>query len=895
LLAVPFKDGPDEVVFEGHPSAEKKNTAQLLSVRALRASDLSAESPDEQFDMLNLVADPKWQGQVPAMKANTSVEWLAQVDAAKPKAASLEKWRQACAIRSLRAGVAQPLSGALADALLSAPLRGEHSWRESARLLLAIGELMPVDDTKVQAVKHRQARWRRYHDVYLRLAARMAQQQDLLPYSLLAPMLLASSLPLEADIGELFDSFAQLDMIHLSLAGKWREMDDLLSRLQAFHRPALVPALSWAAALADRQQHGPRADSGNGIGYWSFPWRLQDSRSERLFKSNFELALARRLREDACRLLTTRQADVSNFYLVEDLTDPRLWIRVEQSSGDLLRRRPELRQTMRKEFGRRAALRLTRGKRDGNARLIESVTTQFRGTLASAEAFMLLGDQAFQRGRFESAAAHYAAAAEFTDLFQAKKIAIRRRLVAAKMGRQFGEPATESIRIGEQEFSSQQIEQLVAASKRDRQQPQVVIATRGRAPNIVPSPARFTAVKLADAKEIEKVTSLPGITAERGHPQIIWQRLTRPGRFASGNAVSWRHGTDLHHQNLASGKPWQTRIPGLLIQPGTRGKGKKPFDQQPRRLFLASPPIASGDRVFGLFEEQLAAEGGGKLNLIGFEAATGKKVTDQPLYTMRAFRSGKRTASIHVVGTRYVVLHDGVIVCGEIAGPIRWMRTQDRLPRKIAGTWAVVPPWPAPQIYLDTDRLYVTQPEVPYLDCIDLKSGRLKWSSPVLGTSRPLGIVGERLLVETSLELLGLNSTTGEIVWRRPAEHLPMAIEAGEPGGLLYARLRHRPLAKSQKEKAKRPTSRSLAAVELVWIDPAKGDLVGIASLDKLVGPEVSTARFGPWLSDGKDLLVAVQAAVANNPLALFRLTPSGKASGEKVDRWRQLFAMIPY
>ena len=128
--------------------------------------------------------------------------------------------------------------------------------------------------------------------------------------------------------------------------------------------------------------------------------------------------------------------------------------------------------------------------------------------------------------------------------------------------------------------------------------------------------------------------------------------------------------------------------------------------------------------------------------------------------------------------------------------------------------------------------VYVTQPGVPCVGCIEIDSGRLRWRGSPFELRRQIGLAGEQLIVETADGFAAFDSKTGEPAWFHEATDVLYA-QAGRDG-FVYA---HREAVEGG---ASRP--------RLVWLDPLTGATIGDASLDGMRDP---MPRFGSLTRQG--------------------------------------------
>jgi hypothetical protein len=152
---------------------------------------------------------------------------------------------------------------------------------------------------------------------------------------------------------------------------------------------------------------------------------------------------------------------------------------------------------------------------------------------------------------------------------------------------------------------------------------------------------------------------------------------------------------------------------------------------------------------------------------------------------------------------------------------------------------------------------------VAAVECIDAESGELLWRKSFPGLKRLVGLVDERLIVETQSGLTALSSAKGDFLWNHDVGDLLEGQLCGGPGKLLYTR------------REKVPGNENQLRPVLVWLDPASGAERAVVPLDT---QRHDRPMFGPFVTSG-DRLWAFAAGGENEPVrVLYELTPKGPA-----------------
>jgi hypothetical protein len=805
----------------------------------------------------------------PDLHTSPPGEWLAKASAAQPNNVALGAWLRACAVRSVADGAPYRLGGALLDALAADTIGGASPYQDRIEAIHQLATVSPSAPADGNVPAEYAARWARLEDVYDRAGRAAIEQDGGEAFVQLGVRVFGLTPPPGGTVESLWQRLARREIVRCVLAEQWEKLDELGERLGIYHRRDLDGVMRWG-----RMQSPQHLQDGRSDGAPRHAWGLTDSRAEWSFKTDFRNAVDNEQFDLACRLLIARYAETANLGLVRDPIAPCGWISLEASAGALMRKYPQVQQTLIEKYSLRGKLRVRQAIADKDAVRVTCAAAQFYGTPAAGEAHVWLGDRAYLAGLFGQAVEHYAIAATSADVITRGKVMIRHRLAAAKLGRKIGQPATEAITIGEGTWPPEKIEQEVAGALQAAASG-AHDASEGRLPWALPQPAKFSAMIVNDAGQMPPRPA--GVPAAFWTPQGI-ERLMSVVPHATpffGDFYCERAGNDLRCTNLKGGN-WQTQIPGIPTVLGRDYRGRRqqvqaPFEQWPRRLFMASQPAAVGSRVYALFEEQTNELGAGRISLHGFELADGKRVSDAPLFSLRQFSGGQQNILFKIVGGRCLVWHERGILCGRIGGAVSWAR----LPQPVAlrpGGAAEVPGGSVDRLLVDGERVYLADAGVPYAECLDLARGTRQWVSLPLEVRRVVGRVGDRVVVETADELVALDAAGGGVVWRRVADHLPDALAADEAGGVLYARL--------TRTGDKAAPNR----VELVWVDPKNGQTRATVLLANLFESNVPTMRFGPFIGLGRELIALAQSGQPGSKVQVVRLTPAGAAPAANPD-----------
>jgi outer membrane protein assembly factor BamB len=499
------------------------------------------------------------------------------------------------------------------------------------------------------------------------------------------------------------------------------------------------------------------------------------------------------------------------------------------------------------------------------------------------------------RGHFEQALALYDRAERTADATLMAELAPRKRLAGAMLGRDLGAAATSNVQLGDVQIAAAEFEAMVAQMRqRAAAAPETVVQGAVSAPLIqeAPSPAGYTAAPRArlDGPAGERPNELPRHVREgnvdwaarqmawaiegdtlyasnRFHVaaydltngQRRWQSPGPPGKAA--RAHDW---TLVPMRPLVTEKHVLTRLltgDGPVLACLDKQNGQIVWTSQPPPgEWLASDPLVVQGRLLLLRVRQDGAREA-SLVLCDYDAATGEPRDQQELLRLREPSwTARHVCQAAVVDDAIVAVLGGCVVCADLAGGVRWVRRQLYLPPDEDPTWGgqhqQPPLW-------RQGRLYLAQPGVRSLECVDPDTGRSHWTRTLPEVQRILGIVEQQLIVETEGGFVSLDPDDGSPRWRRETPSRLEGRLGGGAGGLLYVRQ----ISGERDDTAPRP--------ELVWLDPQTGHERASFALHDLKRPEL---RFGPLIAHKGRLWAFAGAGPQDPHRDLIELAPQGDA-----------------
>ena len=191
---------------------------------------------------------------------------------------------------------------------------------------------------------------------------------------------------------------------------------------------------------------------------------------------------------------------------------------------------------------------------------------------------------------------------------------------------------------------------------------------------------------------------------------------------------------------------------------------------------------------------------------------------------------------------------------------MRWARRQQWLSVQEDRDWTrqtMQPP------ILDSGRLYVTQPGVKAVECVDAESGKLVWRKVLPTICSIVGLLDDQVIVQTNEGLQAISTQDGQSLWYHDADQMMEASLVGQPGGIMYART-------DRKKDSKQ------AVPTLVWLDPKTGQPTKQTSLNPL---KHERPRLGPWITMPDRLWVFAGAGLEEGARTLYDVTAVGPAN----------------
>ncbi|MDX1946361.1 MAG: PQQ-binding-like beta-propeller repeat protein [Pirellulaceae bacterium] len=845
------------------------------------------------------LATAELREKAPAMPLATSAgAWLAEVLAAQPAGVPTAEWLRAATIQTLGAGPPPELAHALLEGLLDdmatrqLPIEEQSAALTDAMRLvwdLRDGQAMRVSLPRrfalagLQAARTEQAlAWSS-----VRRAAMSAPQHT---YLLTPP-------DLERSIRH--------EVVQRANTRQPAETLAFTRQIRLFDQQRFSPLVDWAEALALRDL--PSKGAGESVAKLKDAWRdaLVEELSKETYNATTELqaVLESEAWDDAARLITSIDAE-SAPGIAPYLRDRGLLASLPVAVRLTLEDYPPLRQAMAERFGPLAGLRIGQAIAAGDAATVEMAAIQFAGTDAAAEAHRWLGDRALASGWFDRAIVEYRRALRIAPGL-AVEIGPRIRLAAAMQGRDEGTPVTNEVRFNDLALSATEFEKLVGEMKARGDQGPLAAGQSSSAP-AVPAVKRYDAH--ARARLDGPIGDRPQDEVGRRTNQF---RVPWPDRqiatVIEGDTLYVSNRFQVAAYNLSAGqRMWQSQTPTgspqksqdwalIAMRPLLTGRhifarllyssnpllvclekasGKIVWTAEGRsREYLVSDPVIVQGQL-GAISVSIQEDQQGVLRWNTYDPETGELQSQRDLIRLRGSWGGRGCCELLPLDDSLVVLLGGLTMSLDATGQVRWVRKHVTLPADDDPRWVLQ--WYQRPV-VAADRMYVAQPGVRTIDCLDVATGRLHWSAVLPEVIGIVGLAGGKLIARTEQEVLAHDAATGVIAWRSAISDLSPFALADDQGVLI-----------AQRERLPDP-KKEVWQWRLTWLDAGTGEPVATTPLPNLTDAD---PRLGPLIPH-KDRVFTFFGKGQHDPTRDFvELVPAGPADSPPaanlpLDPWR--------
>ncbi|MCA9268298.1 MAG: hypothetical protein KDA41_07495, partial [Planctomycetales bacterium] len=430
-----------------------------ITLDAVRVRELPA---------LNRLLDDNVLAAAPALPEAQSVgDWLTQTAHTQPADASTERWRLACAVKTLGAGCPAELAQSLIDRMLASPYLSSLTVDERLAMLnelaLVTNPWQGLPDGRALNLPQR----------YVDLAQQAAQTGESQPWTWVRASLMRQPALLRGQYRSLDPALIHAEILNLAQDRRWEELARLCAQLRYFagsdnHLREVAPLAPWAASLAQRQGYessiGPMRRLASD---WRHPLVEDFSKDAYNVMAEFQASLDSKSFDDAAKMIASLDPRELGG-LLPSTSDSDLLVSVPTGVAAAMQREPELADVMRRKFAPLGRLRVNQSIAAGDAEAVRVGTIQFQGTEAAGIGHRWLGDRALVAGEFAQALSQYQRASETATAGEAQDMAPRIRLAAAMLGQEAGSPAASQVTFGETDFTAPQFESLAAELRSQR-------------------------------------------------------------------------------------------------------------------------------------------------------------------------------------------------------------------------------------------------------------------------------------------------------------------------------------------------------------------------------------------------------------------------------------------
>jgi len=773
--------------------------------------------------------------------------WEIEVNKGQPEGVSKDRWLAASAVATLAAGCDLPLGKELIRRLVATEAYAELGVEEQFDVLDELSMVANVSGDHEQFLE------------LLREYIATAQNAER-PFQALRTRVMESPMYVHHPVNERYVPSMKQDLLQSVYSNDPSRTLRLCREIRFYHLEERLPLIEWVESTAARQL--PENERGVLLARLKTAWR--EPLIEDLSKQTYNtLAEFRAMIEsgdfaDAARQITLLNPDDFDGVAPDD--DPRRLVSIPATVTAALQQYPELRETLRKEFGEVANIRVQRAIGSDDTASIQLATWQFEGTPAASIAHRYLGDQSLANGWFEKAQVEYERALVNAPPLARSEIEARLRMAAAMQGKDIGDPVTSPVQFGDTQLSSKEYEAMIADLRKHNQiddskqagsKPVAMLPGKlesekrsafegqfGASPNS--EATRFTRQELVDwaGRQFAVVVTPQEVLVSNRFQLNCYRRDNLEQKWRGvkprGNPMRSQEWMGAPMKPLVVGDRVYARLlygKGPLLACYELESGRLLWDVEPQREnFPVTDPVMIQGRLLVLTVQRGGQEQS-SLRIQEIDPQTGETRTDKLLLRLSESWWTKRVATMHVEDEFMVVALGGVSFRCNAQGAISWIRRQTVTPSEEDPSWVRQHQQP-PLVY--KQRLYIAQPGVKTIECVNPETGELHWESIIHDIERIIGVSAEHLIVQSKDTVQALRLSDGQPMWRQNIERLRTASRCSEEGPILVFGLQ--PAEKRSGEYD------PLA----IWLDPTNGEVVETNTFEKLRSRE---PRLGPMFN----------------------------------------------
>jgi outer membrane protein assembly factor BamB len=808
-----------------------------------------------ELDAISSLADAEIRNRAEAIPQAANIGgWLTEVIRKQPAGVDFAGWRRACAVRTLGAGADNELANDLLEALLDGPAFNQLPVDRQLAVLddamLLVWDLRDGGAMRI-GLPHR----------FLDVGLRAYDEHGLPPWSTVRKVAMSAPVNTWLQAPPPIETSLRWEMIAAVNNFPPEKTLELCRELRFLHQRQLSPLVDWAEATAQRESTGRSRTQRIAVmkDGWRHPLLEDLSKETYNLLNEMQAVLDSEAWDDSARQVTSLDPEAAPG-LAPYARDRQLLVSIPVAIRLMLSDYPQLRQSLGENYTALARLRLNRSMTSGDWSEVELAAVQFSGSGEAAEAHRWLGDRALASGWFDRAIVEYSRASSLEPALQAE-IAPRVRLASAMLGRDAGQPITQPISFGDTRLDAAQFEALVG-EMRGRGQTGVSISPALVAASSTPlsAPIAFTANTRSrldgptgdkPLEEVGRKTNqfrIPWVdrqlsVATEGDfmyvanrfqvaaykltdGQRVWQSQPPAGTMQRSQQFALIEMRPLVTSQHIYVRQLYTENPLLVCLEKASGKTLWTAKLADKEFFVSDPVIVRGQ--LGALSIQLQDGQEGLLRWNVLDAESGEVQSQRELIRLRNAWGARACCEIAQANDSLFAVLGGVTISFDPAGQLRWVRKHVVIPAEEDPRW-ILQKYQQPII--DGDSVFLAQPGVRTIDCVDSSTGAKRWSVTLPDV---LGIVGKAkdlLIVQTERDFRGLDRQTGEVRWRRPLENVyPCQI------------LSDNSLLVGTWEKT--PGNDNLLRTRLRWLDPTNGKEGGSSIVDQFADADPKVGPF---------------------------------------------------
>ncbi|PQO45072.1 PQQ-binding-like beta-propeller repeat protein [Blastopirellula marina] len=725
-------------------------------------------------------------------KVTHSIDWITKTIATRPSDVPLQDWMAAAAEKAISAGTDNPrLFQQLADSI-NDPASLEVTLKR-LRMFAFLTKSWPAGQNEKD-----------FFDFYQQFAAGLIGREyadgEVFTVDDMRRTMLALPIDMRDRVNLVDEDAVRQAMLQKLAERDWSGAIELCLRernyagMDDYHIRRTFQLPMWVYYAATREANA------RFEGDWpSIDARYRSPLLEELSKDAYNVsadlsaAIDSDAMADACRIINSVNLHGANG-LAPDREDPDLYFSLPAAITMAMRRNPQLREEMNRNFSDVARLRASSEIHSGDVDAVELVTLQFYGTQAASEAHLWLGDQALAVGQIARAIAHYRQAGGEDSNVDQKMLSARLALAAAMIGAPENAELSTAVAIGGESLSPDAIKQFGEQRRSSGTDnwiaARAVTLDRSKLAYPPTSPTVGDGIRLqldygegASDRENQYAASNVDWAAETIAATMTDDRIYLNNRFQllelkpeSGEIVWKTPRIDSHraraHDNWQL-TPMQPLVVGDRIfvrllhsnRPELycfdREGGKRVWRAEGETPVLSDPLWIQGE-LFAIVGEE-DSQNLWQIQLARIDAETGETLRKHSLVRLRQSWGERRLCAATVAGDVIVVDLGGAVLACDLSGGVRWVRKQTSTPSS-ARVDLVRQQEMAP-IVVDS-HVIVRQPGSLSIDCIDIATGRLIWTHFDPEMERGVGLADGKLIYLTAKEAVALAAEDGSVVWR---------------------------------------------------------------------------------------------------------------------------------